>query len=51
LLWGLGVLFLAPLHLAFLILCWDKAKSPFFLQLKGVAVFIVGALIAGIFQH
>lgn len=46
LLWGLGVLFLGPVHLIFLILHWDAAKKPFFLQLKGLLVLFIGALLA-----
>lgn len=43
LLWGLGCLFIAPVSLVFLILHWDVAKNPFFLQLAGLAILIVGS--------
>ena len=37
-LWGLGCLLIAPVSLIFLILHWDVAKNPFFLQLVGFAL-------------
>lgn len=43
LLWGLGCLFIAPVSLVFLILHWDVAKNPFFLQLAGFAILVVGS--------
>lgn len=46
LLWGLGCLFIAPVSLVFLILHWDVAKNPFFLQLAGLAILIVGSSVA-----
>lgn len=42
-LWGLGCLFIAPVSLIFLILHWDVAKNPFFLQLVGIALAFVGS--------
>ena len=42
-LWGLGCLLLAPVSLLFLILHWDVAKNPFFLQLIGLALLFVGS--------
>lgn len=45
-LWGLGCLLLAPVSLIFLILHWDVAKNPFFLQLAGIAVIFVGGGLA-----
>lgn len=44
LLWGFGCLFFSPLSLVFLILHWDVAKRPFFLQLAGLALMFVGSL-------
>ena len=41
-LWGLGCLFLAPISLVFLFMYWKDAKNPFFLQLIGIAVMLVG---------
>jgi len=42
-LWGLGCLLLAPISLIFLIVHWDVAKNPFFLQLAGIALLFVGS--------
>ena len=42
-LWGIGCLLLAPVSLIFLILHWDVAKNPFFLQLVGLALAFVGS--------
>lgn len=47
LLWGLGVLFVPPLALVFLIVHWRAAKHGFFLKLWGVGLIVVGALVAG----
>lgn len=43
-LWGLGCLILSPISLVFLILHWQEAKNPFFLQLIGVAVVFAGSM-------
>ncbi|WP_321406152.1 hypothetical protein [Tolumonas auensis] len=43
LLWGLGCLLFTPISLVFLVLHWQKAKNPFFLQLAGLAVVLLGA--------
>lgn len=45
-LWGIGCLLIAPVSLIFLILHWDVAKNPFFLQLAGIAVLFVGSSLA-----
>lgn len=45
-LWGLGCLLVAPVSLIFLILHWDVAKNPFFLQLAGIAIMFVGGSVA-----
>ncbi|WP_105257939.1 hypothetical protein [Pseudoalteromonas sp. T1lg88] len=37
-LWGLACLFISPVSIIYLILHWSEAKSPFFLQLAGLAV-------------
>ncbi|HEU0154133.1 MAG TPA: hypothetical protein VFQ84_12400 [Arenimonas sp.] len=41
--WGLGCLLFSPAALVFLILHWDVAKNPFFLQLVGVALWYFGS--------
>ena len=43
LLWGLGCLLIAPVSLVFLVLHWDVAKNPFFLQLIGLALVFLGS--------
>jgi len=45
-LWGLGCLFIAPVSLIFLVLHWDVAKNPFFLQLFGIALVFIGSSMA-----
>lgn len=40
--WGLGCLLISPVSLVFLILHWDVAKNPFFLQVIGVVVMLLG---------
>ena len=45
-LWGLGCLLVAPVSLIFLILHWDMAKNPFFLQLAGFALIFIGNSVA-----
>ena len=44
LLWGLGVLLLPIVPLIFLILHWQRAKGPFFLQLYGVGFVLLAVL-------
>lgn len=41
-LWGLAC-FIPPVSLIFLILHWDVAKNPFFLQLTGFVLMFLGA--------
>lgn len=46
LLWGFGCLLLpGPVSLAFLIVHWRRARSPFYLQLLGVAAILVAAVV------
>ncbi|MET4729440.1 thiol:disulfide interchange protein [Lysobacter enzymogenes] len=42
--WGLGSLLLSPVMLVFVILHWNKAKVPFLINLGGLALVIVGAV-------
>ena len=42
-LWGLGCLFIAPVSLIFLVVHWDVAKNPFFLQIAGLAMAFLGS--------
>ena len=46
-LWFIGCLFISPLSLLWLILHWEDGKSPFFLQLGGGAICIVGVFMLG----
>lgn len=40
--WGLGCFFISPLSLLFLVLHWDVAKKPFFIQLAGIGILFFG---------
>jgi hypothetical protein len=44
-LWGLAVLFLPVVPLIFLVLHWQRAKGPFFIQLYGLG-FVLLAVFA-----
>ena len=44
-LWGLACLFLPIVPLFFLIVHWQNARKPFFIQLAGFAVVVVGAVL------
>ena len=44
--WGLGVLFLWPVGLYFLVKNWQENKNPFFMQLAGLAILIVSFVMA-----
>jgi hypothetical protein len=43
--WGLGVLFLAPVGLVFLVKNWQESKKSFLLSIAGTALIVVGALL------
>jgi len=43
-LWGLGCLLFYPVSIVFLILYWQEAKNPFFLQLIGLGVVFLGSM-------
>lgn len=44
-LWGLAVLFIPIVAVFFLIVHWHNAKRPFFVQLAGFAVMLLGVLL------
>ena len=46
-LWGLGCLLLGPVSIVFLIMHWNEAKNPFFLQLIGLAIMFTGLYFFG----
>ena len=43
LLWGLGVLFIPPLALVFLLVHWRVAKHGFLIKLWGLALIVLGS--------
>ena len=45
-LWGIGCLLFYPISIVFLILHWDAAKNPFFLQLMGIGILFLGVMLA-----
>jgi uncharacterized membrane protein HdeD (DUF308 family) len=45
-LWGLGCLLVPFVSLVFLIMHWDKAKKPFFIQLIGLGITIAGVVLS-----
>ena len=47
-LWGLGSLFVPFVMLVYVIKYWDDCKGPFIKYLIGVAVIIVGTVLAGL---
>lgn len=44
-LWGLGVLFVPVVSLVFLVLEWRSARRPFYWQLGGLALVMLGAFV------
>jgi 4-hydroxybenzoate polyprenyltransferase len=36
--WGLGCLLISPISLVFLLMYWQEAKNPFFIQVAGLAI-------------
>lgn len=45
-LWGILCLCFSPVQIVFLIIHWQEAKKPFFIELLGIAISVVGVLIA-----
>ena len=43
--WGLGVLFLAPVGLVFLVKNWRESKVSFLIQLAGAALVVVAVVL------
>ena len=46
-LWGIGCILFNPVSLIFVIMHWDVAKKPFFINLAGIAIMILGAILGG----
>ena len=44
-LWGLGVIFLAPIGLVFLVKNWQENKKSFLIQVAGLALVVVGVVL------
>ena len=44
-LWGLGVIFLAPVGLVFLVKNWQENKKSFLIQVAGLALVVVGVVL------
>ncbi|WP_420598124.1 hypothetical protein [Neptuniibacter sp.] len=42
-LWGIGIIVIAPAALVFTVLHWGVAKNPFLLQLLGFAIIFVSS--------
>ncbi len=45
--WGLSGLVFSPVLFLFLIFHWDKAHKPFFINIGGVAIALLGVYIGG----
>jgi hypothetical protein len=43
--WGLGVLFLAPVGIVFLVKNWKESKMSFLISLGGAALVVAGVLL------
>lgn len=46
-LWGLGSMFVPFVALVFVIMLWGVSKKPFFIQLAGIGLIILGVLLSG----
>lgn len=46
-LWGIGLILIAPAAIVYTILHWQEAKNPFLLQLLGLAILLVGSYAGG----
>ena len=46
-LWGLGCLFVPFVSLIWLVLHWQQGSKPFLLQLAGMGVGVLGAMMGG----
>jgi hypothetical protein len=45
--WGLGCLLVPFVSLIFLVMYWDRANRPFFVQLAGAVPLVFGSLTTG----
>lgn len=46
-LWGLGVLLLAPVSLFYLVIHWQTAKGPFKMQIFGLVIILLAVFVDG----
>ena len=46
-LWGLGSLFIPLVALIYVVMHWENTKKPFLIELGGVALAVVGGVLAG----
>ncbi len=45
--WGIGCILFSLVSLIFLIMHWEEAKKPFFIQLVGLPFIFLGAMLDG----
>ncbi|TGD70284.1 hypothetical protein E4634_21225 [Mangrovimicrobium sediminis] len=45
--WGICCLLIAPASILFIVMHWQDAKNPFFLQLIGVVILLIVAVFGG----
>lgn len=45
--WGLGCLLIPFVSLVFVIMHWSESKGPFFVQIAGLVVLVLGAVLSG----
>lgn len=50
-LWGLGCFFVPFVSLVFLVMYWNKAAKPFLLNLGGIVLIVIGAVLGGSLQR
>lgn len=46
-LWGVLSLIFGPVSLVFVVMHWDISKKPFLIQIAGIVIAIIGAVIMG----
>jgi hypothetical protein len=46
-LWGLGCIFVPFVALIFIVMHWEASKKPFFIELAGAVLVIIGILLGG----
>jgi hypothetical protein len=46
-LWGLGCIFIPFVALIFIVMHWEQSKKPFFIELAGAVLVIIGIILGG----